>query len=63
MFEFMIPFFKSKQNVISEKKIELVKAYNWIKKNKGDNISYEMLDLMYNSTKEKIENNPEIFKK
>lgn len=61
MLEFMMPFFKSKQDVISEKKHELSKAYKWIKEN--GNISEEILDLMYNSAKEKIENNPEIFKK
>lgn len=63
MLEFMQPFFKSKQDVISEKKRELTKAYNHIRKttNRAD-VSDEILDLMYNSAKEKIEKSPEIFK-
>lgn len=64
MFEFMIPFFKSKRDVISEKQRELLKAYNWIKNNRDkEYISDEILELMYNSAKEKIEKFPEIFKK
>lgn len=62
MLEFMMPFFRSKEDVISEKKRELFKAYEWIRKN-NNTISDEILDLMYNSAKEKIESNPEIFKK
>lgn len=62
MLEFMMPFFRSKEDVISEKKNELFKAYEWIRKN-NNTISDEILDLMYNSAKEKIESNPEIFKK
>lgn len=50
----MRPFFKSKQDVISEKKQELFKAYRWIREN-NNTISDEILDLMYNSAKEKIE--------
>lgn len=59
MLQFMTPFFKSKQDVISEKKQELFKAYEWIRKN-NNTISDEILDLMYNSAKEKID---EIYKK
>lgn len=62
MLEFMKPFFKSKQDVISEKKLELFNAYKWIREN-NNTISDEILDLMYNSAKEKIEKTPEIFKK
>ena len=62
MLEFMAPFFRSKQDVISEKKRELLNAYTWIRKN-NNTISDEILDLMYNSAKEKIETAPEIFKK
>jgi len=54
MLNFMQPFFKSKQDVISEKKQELFKAYKWIREN-NNTISDEILDLMYNSAKEKIE--------
>jgi len=61
MLQFMQPFFKSKQDVISEKKDELFRAYKWIREN-NNTISDEILDLMYNSAKEKIERNPEIFK-
>ena len=59
MLQFMTPFFKSKQDVISEKRQELFKAYEWIRKN-NNTISDEILDLMYNSAKEKID---EIYKK
>lgn len=59
MLQFMTPFFKSKQDVISEKKSELFKAYKWIREN-NNTISDEILDLMYNSAKEKID---EIYKK
>ena len=59
MLQFMTPFFKSKQDVISEKKQELFKAYEWIRKN-NNTISDEILDLMYNSAKEKID---EMYKK
>jgi len=58
---FMTPFFKSKQDVMAEKKRELFKAYKWIREN-NNTISDEILDLMYNSAKEKIETNPEMFK-
>ena len=61
MLQFMQPFFKSKQDVISEKRNELFRAYKWIREN-NNTISDEILDLMYNSAKEKIERNPEIFK-
>ena len=59
MLQFMTPFFKSKQDVISEKRQELFKAYEWIRKN-NNTISDEILDLMYNSAKEKID---EMYKK
>jgi len=58
MFEFMQCFFKSRQDVKFEKLRELLKAYQWIRKN-NNTISDEILDLMYNSAKEKIE---EIYK-
>lgn len=61
MLQFMQPFFKSKQDVISEKRNELFRAYKWIREN-NNTISDEILELMYNSAKEKIERNPEIFK-
>ena len=54
----MQPFFKSIQDVKFEKLRELSKAYQWIRKN-NNTISDEILDLMYNSAKEKIE---EIYK-
>ena len=54
MLEFMQPFFKSIQDVKFEKLRELSKAYTWIRKN-NNTISDEILDLMYNSAKEKIE--------
>ena len=59
MLQFMTPFFKNKRDVISEKKQELFKAYEWIRKN-NNTISDEILDLMYNSAKEKID---ELYKK
>ena len=59
MLQFMTPFFKSKQDVISEKRQELFKAYEWIRKN-NNTISDEILDLMCNSAKEKID---EMYKK
>lgn len=62
MLEFMTPFFRSKSDIISEKKAELFKAYKWIREN-NNTIPDEILDLMYNSAKEEIEKNPEIFKK
>jgi len=61
LLELMTPFFKSKQDVISEKKHELFKAYKWIREN-NNTISDEILDLMYNSAKEKIDTNPEMFR-
>jgi len=61
MLELMQPFFKSKQDVISEKKSELFKAYKWIREN-NNTISDDILDLMYFSAKKEIENNSERFK-
>ena len=55
MLQFMQPFFKSKQDAVSEKKQELFRAYKWIREN-NNSISDEILDLMYYSTKEKLEN-------
>ena len=54
MLEFMQPFFKSRQGVKIEKLRELSNAYQWIRKN-NNTISDEILDLMYSSAKEKIE--------
>ena len=54
MLEFMRPFFKSREDVKFEKLRELSNAYQWIRKN-NNIISDEILDLMYNSAKEKIQ--------
>lgn len=58
MLEFMSSFFESKDNYKERRLQELFKAYKWIREN-NHNIPDDILDLMYNSAKDSINNNPD----